>query len=99
MPQAQQIDLEDDGQPMAPPRAKKTAAKKKVVKGSKARPLVPQHEDARAEAPVARNAPRPNPRYEGTREPAREVARPGAVVVASSSPAAAPAPATSTRSR
>ena len=80
MPQAQpqQIDLEDAGQPLA--RGKKVV-KKKVVKGPKARPLVPQHDDARAEAPVRRAAPRPNPRYEGTREPAREVVRSGAVVV------------------
>lgn len=63
-----------------PPRARQT---RKVVKKKKThqRRAAPEP-DARAESPLRRNAPRPAPRAEGTRDAAREPARRGAVIAA-----------------
>lgn len=74
-------DFEDDQEiQRAPPRARQT---RRVVKKKRGRPPgrpAAVEPDARAEAPVRRNAPRPPQRPEGTRDVAREPARRGAVV-------------------
>ncbi len=62
----------------APPRARQTPVKKKKPQNRRA---VPRQEDVRAEAPVSRMAPRPAPRPTNTRDPNREPARRGAVIV------------------
>lgn len=59
----------------APPRARQTKKKKRPYH----RRVVPESE-ARAEAPLQRNAPRPPPRPEGTRDPTRDPVRRGAVI-------------------
>jgi hypothetical protein len=66
-----------------PPRAKQSAAKKKVVgkKKTSHRPANVPQQDAYAQAPVARTNPRPAPRMESNRDLARETARAGAAVV------------------
>ena len=72
----------DDDQPeirRAPPRAPQRRAKKKKVRRAVVREPEP---DAYADAPVRRNAPRPPPRAEGTRDTNRDPVRAGAVVVA-----------------
>jgi hypothetical protein len=73
--------MDDDYEPeiqRAPPRARQTRkVVKKRGKPQQRRALEPE---VRAEAPVRRNAPRPAPRAEGTRDTAREPARRGAVI-------------------
>ena len=71
----------DDEQPeirRAPPRAPQRK-KKKPVRRAQVRAPEPE---AHADAPVRRNAPRPPPRSEGTRDTNRDPVRSGAVIVA-----------------